>query len=738
MRVIIVLLFVGYILIWFLLPTKQYKNNWTPTLETDLESTYFQSQGRNLLLFSFPVMLIAVCGSVYLHFQKKQARITTSTISGGLSFWRRPVVVLNPLGIVTAVELAFSAMFIVLLIWSLANYVYVSFGNLHMNHGIKVEVWQSKFRSVSLRLGYIGNITWAFLFFPVTRGSPILGIFGLTSESSIKYHIWLGHISMVLFSAHTIGFITYYAMTHQMAEMIEWSQTYVSNVAGEIAIVFALGMWVTSFYSTRRKKFEVFFYTHHLYIVYIIFYALHVGAAYFCMVLPGIFLFLIDRYLRFLQSMQHARLLSARLLPSGTLELNFSKHPGLHYNPTSIMFLNVPSISKLQWHPFTVSSNSEMESDVVSVVIKREGSWSQKLFNQISSSVQHFQISVEGPYGPNSSHFLRHELLVMISGGSGIASFISIIREIIFESRKPNRKVPRVLLICAFKKAADIAMLDLLLPMNVSDSQILNQVELQIEAYITKDQEQPSFTDNTKTETKWFKPHPKDSPVTSPLGPNNWLWFAAIIASSFLMFLLLLAIINRYYIYPIDKNTNKIYHYSFFVIWDMFLGCASIVILSSVVFLWRKKQNVNAIAQQIQNFEMEMEMETPAEVESLPRQSLVETTNFGARPDLKGILLGCKGSDDVGVLASGPRTLRHEVAKICSSGLADNLYFESISFSWRDVVESTDNIDVDFELSEKFEDYKGSDDDIFPSMRGNADDEGLPRQDRRDEGNSVP
>ena len=45
------------------------------------------------------------------------------------------------------------------------------------------------------------------------------------------------------------------------------------------------------------------------------------------------------------------------------------------------------------------------------------------------------------------------------------------------------------------------------------------------------------------------------------------------------------------------------------------------------------------------------------------------------------ILFECEGKD-VGVMTCGPRKMRHEVARICSSGLADNLHFESISFNW--------------------------------------------------------
>lgn len=58
-------------------------------------------------------------------------------LTGG--FGRRPAVVMAPLGIVSAIELAFGAMFIGLLIWSLANYLYVSFGHLHM-HGAGEKV----------------------------------------------------------------------------------------------------------------------------------------------------------------------------------------------------------------------------------------------------------------------------------------------------------------------------------------------------------------------------------------------------------------------------------------------------------------------------------------------------------------------------------------------------------------------------------------------------------------------
>ena len=113
-----------------------------------------------------------------------------------------------------------------------------------------------------------------------------------------------------------------------MWQMLEWDKFMVSNVAGEIALLAGLVMWATSFGRIRRKIFELFYYSHHLYVVFVIFYVFHVGFAEFCLILPGFYLFLIDRYLRLLQSQQKIRSVTARILPSETVELNFSKSSG--------------------------------------------------------------------------------------------------------------------------------------------------------------------------------------------------------------------------------------------------------------------------------------------------------------------------------------------------------------------------------------------------------------------------
>ncbi|CAL5382027.1 unnamed protein product [Camellia sinensis] len=411
--------------------------------------------------------------------------------------WKRPMII-KGLGIVCGIELAMFVMFIALLIWSFSAHLHIFFsdvGRQAMQKGDKINGgfgrWEVKLDRVGLTLGLVGNICLAFLFFPVTRGSSLLPLFGLSLEASIKYHIWLGHITMVLFTSHCVFYIIYCVVTNRFSEMLKWSTIRVSNVAGELSLLFGLFLWVTTYPRIRQKMFELFYYTHHLYILFMIFYIFHLGFSYSFTILPSFYLFMVDRFLRFLKSRQGVYLVSARVMSCETVELNFSKSRALSYTPTSIIFINVPSVSRLQWHPFTISSSSNLEPDELSIIIKNEGSWTEKLYQMLSSPspVDRLGMSIEGPYGSISTDFLRHDMPVMVSGGSGIAPFISITRDLVFTtSNLKSTTTSQILLISAFKFSSDLAMLDLLFPHSKTPSELLN-FELHIEAYITREKQ---------------------------------------------------------------------------------------------------------------------------------------------------------------------------------------------------------------------------------------------------------
>ncbi|GAB4861691.1 hypothetical protein Ancab_036944 [Ancistrocladus abbreviatus] len=698
--VVIMVVCAGYLMMWIMMPTMVYWTTWFPNMRLTLNSTFFGFQGSNLLVDTFPVLFIAVAACLYLHLGKtmpsnngeeRASRGKKKRLEGWM---RRPMIVKGPLGLLclSRMEGLFVVMFAGLVVWSLSTFLHVGFSLISPSQidGDGGALWKTKLEIVAWKLGLAGNICLSFLFFPVARGSSVLPLFGLTSEASIKYHMWLGHLTMLLFTAHGACYLLLWGVTNRIShEVLNWQHVGIANVPGEVALIAGLCLWATTLPPIRRKLFELFFYTHHLYILFVFFFFLHVGVSFMCIMLPGFYLFMIDRLLRFLQSRRRVRLVSARILPSEFVELNFSKTSGLSYTPTSILFINVPSISKLQWHPFTITSSSSLESQTLSVLIKVRGNWTTKLSQVLASSpVDRLEVAVEGPYGPASTHFLRHDTLVMVSGGSGVTPFFSVIKELIYLSTTMKCKIPKLLLICVFKNSSDLTMLDLLLPFS-STPPDLSTVQLQIEAFVTREKELER-QNLTPLQTVWFKPSASDQPISPILGRDGWLWLAAIISSSFTGFLLSIGILTRYYIYPIDHNTEEIFWSSKRVVLNVLLMCVCIVLASSGAVLWNKTRN-GMEAKQIINMEGITPRGSPyswsynaeRELESLPHESLVHSTNvhYCKRPDLKRLLSNCEGSS-TGVLVSGPKKLRQEVAAICSSGLVENLHFESISFSW--------------------------------------------------------
>ena len=213
-------------------------------------------------------------------------------------------------------------------------------------------------------------------------------------------------------------------------------------------------------------------------------------------------------------------------------------------------------------------------------------------------------------------------------------------------------KTPSILLIPSFKNSSDLTMLDLLLPIVGSPAEFSN-FALQIEAYVTREK-QPAPEGKKSLRTVWFKPKPSDSPVAPILGKNSWLWLGAIIPASFIIYLIFIGILTRYYIYPIDHNTNGVYSWSSRAVLNILFMCISIIIAATAAFLWNKKQNAME-NKQIQNLEGATPVASPnswfynadRELESLPQQSLVLSTNlhYGERPDLKSKSANCNMTD---------------------------------------------------------------------------------------------
>lgn len=215
----------------------------------------------------------------------------------------------------------------------------------------------------------------------------------------------------------------------------------------------------------------------------------------------------------------------------------------------------------------------------------------------------------------------------MVSGGSGITPFISIIRDLFYMNSTHKCKIPKMTLICAFKNSSDLSMLDLILPTSGLTIDITSFVDIQIKAFVTQEEEKSTHNRNA-IKPLFFKPNVLDQPISPILGPNSWLCLATILSSSFKIFIVIIAIITKYYIYPIDQSSEK-YTSAYKSLIYLLSISISIVATSTVAMLWNKKKYYTKNDQYLDDLSLVI-------MESSPQQLLSQSTNihYGERPNL--------------------------------------------------------------------------------------------------------
>ncbi|XP_052027176.1 cytochrome b-245 heavy chain [Apodemus sylvaticus] len=252
--------------------------------------------------------------------------------------------------------------------------------------------------------------------------------------------------------------------------------TRLAGITG-IVITLCLILIITSSTKTiRRSYFEVFWYTHHLFVIFFIGLAIH-GAERivrgqtsdslkehnldFCAdkikdwgkikecpvpkfagnppmtwkwIVGPMFLYLCERLVRFWRSQQKVVITKVVTHPFKTIELQMKKK-GFKMEVGQYIFVKCPKVSKLEWHPFTLTSAPE--EDFFSIHIRIVGDWTEGLFNACGCDKQEFQdawklpkIAVDGPFGTASEDVFSYEVVMLVGAGIGVTPFASILKSV--------------------------------------------------------------------------------------------------------------------------------------------------------------------------------------------------------------------------------------------------------------------------------------------------------------------
>ncbi|XP_016461963.1 respiratory burst oxidase homolog protein E-like [Nicotiana tabacum] len=214
----------------------------------------------------------------------------------------------------------------------------------------------------------------------------------------------------------------------------------------------------------RLTGFNAFWYSHHL-----------LAMVYVLLLIHGIFLFLdhqwyhkttwmyisiplllyaAERSFRKCRSEYYGvKIFKVSVLPGDVLSLIMSKPNGFKYKSGQYIFLQCPTISSFEWHPFSITSAPG--DDYLSVHIRTIGDWTSELknvFTEDNSSAcvigrakfKEFEdvdqrslprLLVDGPYGAPAQDYQNYDVLLLVGLGIGATPFISILKDLLNTSR---------------------------------------------------------------------------------------------------------------------------------------------------------------------------------------------------------------------------------------------------------------------------------------------------------------
>ncbi|KAF3005072.1 hypothetical protein E8E13_009608 [Curvularia kusanoi] len=332
-------------------------------------------------------------------------------------------------------------------------------------------------RSAALTL----HVDVAFILFPVCRNlismarrTPLNDI--IPFDKNITFHKLVAW-AIVFFSwVHTIAHWNNLAR-FAAANEIGFMGFILANLAtgpgwsGYVMLFALMAIALTAAEKPRRANFERFWYTHHMFIVFFVFWSIH-GA--FCMIQPdfapfcdgigvfweywmyGGFAYLAERIAREVRGRHKTYVSKVIHHPSNVCEIQIKKE---HTTTRAgqYIFLCCPEVSIWQYHPFTLTSAPE--EDYISVHVRMVGDFTRRLGQalgcnldkkgggekgQDSEEVAMRQILprvyIDGPFGSASEDVFKFEVAVLVGAGIGVTPFASILKSIWYRMNYPQSR----------------------------------------------------------------------------------------------------------------------------------------------------------------------------------------------------------------------------------------------------------------------------------------------------------
>ncbi|KAF6131770.1 NADPH oxidase 5 [Phyllostomus discolor] len=311
----------------------------------------------------------------------------------------------------------------------------------------------------------------------------------LPLDQNIQFHQLMGYVVVGLSLVHTVAHIVNFALqaqsessSYQFWELllttrpgIGWVHGLASPTGVALLLLLLLMFTCSSSCIRRNGHFEVFYWTHLSYLPMWVLLILHGPNFWKWLLVPGTVFFLEKVIGLVVSRMAALSIVEVNLLPSKVTHLLIKRPPLFNYRPGDYLYLNIPTIARYEWHPFTISSAPE-QKDTIWLHIRSEGQWTNRLYESFKTSdlvdcdskrlsrslkmrrsqgrPQVSELSPEnhqfcnikcyinGPYGTPTRRIFASEHAVLIGAGIGITPFASILQSIMYRYQKRKRTCP--------------------------------------------------------------------------------------------------------------------------------------------------------------------------------------------------------------------------------------------------------------------------------------------------------
>jgi predicted ferric reductase/Ca2+-binding EF-hand superfamily protein len=320
-------------------------------------------------------------------------------------------------------------------VWALANVLLFALGMLPKSHaGRSVDLVSQIGRATTGPIELDG----AVILFPVLRRlltwvRRTWLARALPVDDAVSFHRLVGHTLFAFCAVHGAAIWIGYGRS---------SQPFLAQLANERALtgtvllgIFTV-MWVCAWQMVRHRSFEVFYFTHLLYVPWFVLAIAHAPGtlAAAAVALAGL---AFEQTVRLARRAKKSAVVELSPLRSGVTRLLIRRPPGFEHAAGDYLFLRIPDVARHEWHPFTITSAPECEA--LTVHSRCLGNWTSALRRRAetqtkSGGARELVAHLDGPYGSPSGHVFESRYAVLVGAGIGVTPFASILESIVLRA----------------------------------------------------------------------------------------------------------------------------------------------------------------------------------------------------------------------------------------------------------------------------------------------------------------